>query len=138
MDDRRLPDARRGLRRMFIRDLVLEASVGVLAREHERRQRVRINIDLGIRDEGAAGPALAPGSVGRDNLTRVVDYGALADAVRQIVAAGHVHLIETLAERIAERCLQDDRVLLARVSVEKIDVFPDATSAGVEVERWRR
>ncbi|HEX3347207.1 MAG TPA: dihydroneopterin aldolase, partial [Acetobacteraceae bacterium] len=134
METTRLADARLGLRRMFIRDLVLEASVGVFQREHEARQRVRINVDLGVEDEGARARALSRAAVGRDVLSRVVDYGVLADAIRAIVAAGHVQLIETMAERIAERCLLDERVRVARVTVEKIDVFPDATSAGVEVE----
>jgi dihydroneopterin aldolase len=137
MEATRIPDANLGLRRMFIRDLVMEASVGVLAREHGAKQRVRVNIDLAVVDEGARAPALSRGAVGRDVLSRVVDYGALADAIRGIITAGHVQLIETLAERIAERCLLDERVSLARVTVEKLDVFPDATSAGVEVERRR-
>ena len=68
--------------------------------------------------------------VGRDELARVVDYEKLADAVRGIVASGHVRLVETLAERIAEACLADRRVHLARVRVEKLDIFPDAASAG--------
>ena len=42
-----------------------------------------------------------------------------------------------LAERIAEACLLDRRVQLARVRVEKLDIFADATSAGVEIERRR-
>jgi dihydroneopterin aldolase len=67
----------------------------------------------------------------------VVDYEGVADAVRAIVAAGHVMLVETLAERIAESCLADPRVHLARVRVEKLDVFADAASAGVEIERRR-
>jgi 7,8-dihydroneopterin aldolase/epimerase/oxygenase len=55
--------------------------------------------------------------------------------VRVSVASGHVLLVETLAERIAESCLTDRRVHLARIRVEKLDVFPDSTSAGVEIER---
>ena len=58
--------------------------------------------------------------------------------VRGIVAAGHVRLVETLAERIAEACLSDPRVHLARVRVEKLDIFADAASAGVVIERRRR
>jgi dihydroneopterin aldolase len=73
--------------------------------------------------------------VGRDELVRVVDYEKLADRVRAIVSSGHVRLAETLAERIAEICLMDRRVHLVRVRVEKLDVFMDATSAGVEIER---
>ena len=114
---------------MFIRNLVLPASIGVYAHEHEARQRVRINLDLAIRDEQEG--------VGPDELSRVVDYEALADRVRTAVAAGHVRLAETLAERLAMLCLADARVVSARVRVEKLDLFDDAESAGVEVERRR-
>jgi dihydroneopterin aldolase len=65
----------------------------------------------------------------------VVDYEKVAASVRAIVGAGHVRLVETLAERIAEACLADPRVHVVRVRVEKLDVFADAASAGVEIER---
>ena len=97
---------------------------------------MRINVDLGVEDDGARPLSRQP--VGRDDLARVVDYERLADRVRALVATGHVRLVETLAERIAEACLADQRVQLARVRVEKLDIFADATSAGVEVERRQR
>ena len=115
----------RGLRRVFIHDMVLHASIGVHLHEHGRRQRVRINLDLAVIDEGP----------GADQLARVVDYEAVAARVRRVVAAGHVRLAETLAERIAEVCFSDSRVRKVRVRVEKLDIFDDAESAGVEIER---
>jgi dihydroneopterin aldolase len=121
---------------MFLRDMVLTASIGVHPHEHAAPQRVRINVDLGVEDDGARPLSRQP--VGRDDMVRVVDYEKLAERVRAIVAAGHVRLVETLAERIAETCLSDRRVQLARVRVEKLDIFPDATSAGVEIERPQR
>jgi dihydroneopterin aldolase len=123
-----------GLRHVFLRDLVMPASIGVYPHEHASRQRVRINVDLGVTDDAA----LSGASVGRDELARVVDYEKVANKVRTIVAAGHVRLAETLAERIAEACLADPRVQLVRIRVEKLDIFPDAVSAGVEIERRQR
>jgi dihydroneopterin aldolase len=61
----------------------------------------------------------------------------VANLVRRIVGHDHVNLVETLAERLAEACLLDPRVCIARIRVEKLDVFPDIGSAGVEVERRR-
>jgi len=133
MDTHRIADAALGLRHVFLRDMVLRASIGVHAAEHEAAQRVRINVDLGVEDDGAR--PLSRAAVGRDELPRVVDYEQVANAVRRIVGSGHVRLAETLAERIAETCLTDPRVRLARVRVEKLDVFPDSASAGVEIER---
>jgi dihydroneopterin aldolase len=156
MDHPRIADAARGLRHVFLRDLLLPASIGVHPHEHAATQRVRINVDLGVEDDGARAlsrpsvghpgvgrpgvgrPGVGRPGVGRDDLRRVVDYEGVADAVRAIVAAGHVMLVETLAERIAEACLRDARVRTARIRVEKLDAFADAASAGVEVERERQ
>jgi 7,8-dihydroneopterin aldolase/epimerase/oxygenase len=129
----RIADAARALRHVFLRDMVLLASIGVHPPEHLTPQRIRVNVDLGVEDDGAR--PLSRAAVGRDDLSRVVDYEQLAASVRRIVASGHVRLVETLAERIAEACLGDSRVSLARVRVEKLDVFPDSASAGVEIER---
>jgi dihydroneopterin aldolase len=115
--------------------MILPASIGVHAHEHGASQRVRINIDLAVEDDGAR--PLSRAAVGRDTLSRVVDYEQIAAKVRAIVNNGHVKLVETLAERIAESCLADARVHVARVRVEKLDIFADAASAGVEVERRR-
>jgi dihydroneopterin aldolase len=133
MDTPRIASSSRSLRHVFLRDLVLSASIGVYPHEHAAPQRVRINIDLGVEDDGAR--ALSRVRVGRDDLSRVVDYEKVAATVRSIVAAGHIRLVETLAERIAEACLTDPRVHLARIRVEKLDIFADAASAGVEIER---
>ena len=48
-----------------------------------------------------------------------------------------INLVETLAERIAAQCLEDHRILVAKVRVEKLDVMPDASAVGVEIERHR-
>jgi 7,8-dihydroneopterin aldolase/epimerase/oxygenase len=136
MDSLRIADAARGLRHVFLRDMVLNASIGVFAHEQHAPQRIRINVDLAVVDDGAW--ALSRSAVGRDELSRVVDYAVVADRVRVIVGAGHVRLVETLAERIAEACLEDERVEQVRIRIEKLDVFADAASAGIEIERRRR
>jgi 7,8-dihydroneopterin aldolase/epimerase/oxygenase len=133
METQPIASSARALRHMFLRDIVLNASIGVHPHEHAARQRVRINVDLGVEDDGARPLSRQP--IGRDELARVVDYEKLADSVRGIVTSGHVRLVETLAERIAEACLKDRRIHIARVRVEKLDIFADATSAGVEIER---
>ena len=119
--------ARPGLRHMFLRDMVLQGQIGVHPHEHGRVQRLRINVDLAI-EEPEGGPA-------RDELGFVTDYARLAQSVRETVAAGHVKLVETLAERIARASFFDARVRRARIRVEKLDVFDDAASVGVEIER---
>jgi dihydroneopterin aldolase len=119
-------EAPAGLRRMFVRDLIMAAPIGVRAHELGRRQRIRLNLDLGVLDTEST-----------DRLDSVVCYDDLIAAVRVVVEAEHVQLVETLAERIAEACFRDRRVLTARIRVEKLDIYPDAESVGVEIERRR-
>ena len=119
-------EAQPGLRRMFVRDLVMDAPIGVRAHELGRKQRIRLNLDLGVLDTEST-----------DRLESVVCYDDLIAAVRVVVDAEHVQLVETLAERIAEACFRDRRVMTARIRIEKLDVYPDAESVGVEIERRR-
>lgn len=128
-----------GLRHVFLRDMTLPASIGVHPHEHDAPQRVRINVDLTVAEAppGANAAGMSRPGVGHDDLGRVVDYELVAKTVRAIVCQGHVQLVETLAERIAESCLMDDRVQAARIRVEKLDVFEDTRSVGVEIARSR-
>ena len=118
-----------GTRRMFVRDLILPCSIGVHRHERDAPQKIRINLDLAVEETDA---------LRDDELAGVVSYEEVVDGVRAIVGRGHVNLIETLAEFIAERCLEDPRVAWTRVRVEKLDVLPDVSSAGIEIERWAR
>ena len=117
-----------GMRKVFVRDLVLKALIGVYGHEHDGHQRVRINIDLAVPEAD---------QTGQDRLSDVVCYEEITNAIREIVGAGHINLVETLAEKIAARCLSDNRIHSVRVRVEKLDVFSDASSVGVEIERIR-
>ena len=114
------------LRRVFVRDLVMMCSIGVHAHEHENKQRVRLNLDL---------DALETAEPIDDDLRNVVCYDEIISAVRRVVDAGHVRLIETLAERIAGLCLADPRIRTARVQIEKLDVYDDVASVGVAIVR---
>jgi dihydroneopterin aldolase len=134
MDKRLAPDyfetrsvggAGRGIRRVFIRNLELHARIGVHRHERGSAQPIRINVDLAVDDEALC----------EDRLEAVVDYEAVTTKIRAIVAGGHINLAETLAERIAQSCLDDRRVRAVTVRVEKLHALPGAESAGVEIER---
>ena len=114
------------LRRVFVRDLMATTRIGDHRHEKKAPQRVRINIELLVPEDGR--PL-------NDRLANVVDYEAIVVGVRALTSEGHVNLVETLAERIAVLCLRDRRVHSARVRVEKLEVFADAASVGIEIER---
>nr|WP_321984488.1 dihydroneopterin aldolase [uncultured Lichenicoccus sp.] len=119
------------LRRVFLRDMLVNAAIGVHPHEQGVTQRVRVNVDFGVEDE----PGLP---VGRDDLSRTVSYERVVTLVRRIITDGHVRLVETLAERIAAGVLADARIRVVRVRVEKLDVFEEIAAVGVEIERRPR
>ena len=114
------------IRHVFIRDMVIDCSIGIYTHEKEHEQRVRINLDLTV---GEGDHQI------NDDIRNVISYEDMAKGVEAIIATGHINLVETLAENIAEMCLQDKRVFSARVRVEKLDIIASAESVGVEIER---
>jgi 7,8-dihydroneopterin aldolase/epimerase/oxygenase len=116
------------VRHVFVRDLELQALIGIYDHEKVKPQRIVVNVDLSVQE--VAGPM-------SDEIDHVVSYEIVVKKIEAIVAAGHVNLVETLAEKFAEACLRDKRVLAARVRIEKPDIIPNARSVGVEIERGR-
>lgn len=123
----RIADAKTRIRHVFIRDLVLDACIGVHGFEKEKTQAIRLNLDMAVWESSDRLD---------DDLNNVVCYEKITREVRDLIARGHVNLVETLAEKVADLCLTETRVRSVRVRVEKLDVFPDATSVGVEIERY--
>ncbi len=83
---------------------------GVLAHEREYGQRFVVDVALGV--------DLAPAGAS-DDLADTVDYGTLSGEIAAIVAGEAYDLIETVAARIADRCLEDTRVQAVEVTVHK-------------------
>jgi len=119
------PPAPAGTRRVFVRDLEIEGLIGIHDHEQDTPQRLRVNVDLTLAD---AGPV-------HEKIVNTISYDDIVADLKAIVAAGHVRLVETLADRIGDHLISDARVAMARVRVEKLDAFADTTSVGVEIER---
>lgn len=110
---------------IFIKDWVIDCNIGVYAEEKGVTQKVRLTVDA----------YLAPNvRAARDDMDTVPSYTDIIDAVKDITGAGHINLIETLAEAIAERCLRDPRLDAMRIRIEKLERGP---VRGVEIYRTR-
>ena len=116
------------LRCLFLKNMVLDAHIGVFPHEQGVTQRIRVSVHYGVDDRTDL-------EVGPDDLSRTVSYERVVQLVHRIVREGHVRLVETLAERIASGVLSDDRVRVVRVRIEKLDVFAEIEGVGVEIER---
>ncbi|HEY2331542.1 MAG TPA: dihydroneopterin aldolase [Acidimicrobiales bacterium] len=117
--------------RIELRGLRLSALVGVLPEERERLQPIEIDLDVEA-DLAVAGRS--------DDLADTIDYGALCSAVEAQVGAGHVLLLERLAEDLAAVVLAaDPRVTAVTVGVRKLrpPVPQPLDTSGVRIRRSR-
>ncbi len=121
-------DATQGIRHVFVRDLMIDCSIGIYAHEKEKPQQIRINIDLAVKED------LTPLN---DDYKNVVCYENVVNGIKNIVNSGHIELVETLAEKIADLNMIDGRIVSVRVRVEKLEAIENTNSVGVEIERVR-
>jgi dihydroneopterin aldolase len=112
--------------RVYVRDFVLQISIGAYRHERDRPQRVRFDVVAEVPRSSSAG----------DDIGKVFSYDVILDTIRALVENRHVNLVETLAEEIAAHLLQQRRVAGVTVRVEKLDIAPAVV--GVEIVRRAR
>jgi len=112
---------------IFIEGLRIDARIGVHAHEKGRVQPLELDAEIRIAD--------ARFHPSRDRLDEVFDYQTIRAAMIEVVERGHIHLLETLADRVIERLLSMGDVRAVRVRVRKFTAFDDVRAVGVEMYR---
>lgn len=108
--------------KIFVTGVKVDAEIGIYRHEKGRAQPLVVDVELDVPTAGV------------ERLAETVNYETVVRAAREVAAEGHIGLVEAFAERLARRCLADERVTRARVRVEKpLALAPDAAGAGVEV-----
>ncbi len=120
-----------GLDRLAVLGIEAYGYHGVFDFERREGQVFKVDLVLGLDTREAAES---------DNLRDTVDYGSLVAQVKKAVETDPVDLIETLAQRIADVCLADERVGWTEVTVHKPGAPIDATFTDVAltISRSRR
>lgn len=112
--------------RISLRDHVVEVEIGAFQQERGTRQRVRFDVVVEVR------PHPAPID---DDVDRILSYDRITEAIAAELASERLNLLETLAERVAERILSEPQAMRVFVRIEKLDRGPGAL--GVEIVRSR-
>ena len=116
-------------RRIFINNLVVQASIGMLDHELIHRQPLHIDaeFDTPITQD-----------VKDQDIGTVLDYRLLREALIEVSGTEHTNLLETLVERLAERILnQFPSVERVKIRASKSEAFTDCDCVGIEIERSR-
>ncbi len=114
---------------ILIRDLRVEALIGIHKRERHLLQTVSIDLEIGL-----------PGAdvFESDKVSDTIDYEQVALKIRSLAASGHFRLVETFAERIARLLIGDFGAPWVKVSAAKLGVLANARFVGVSIERGKR
>lgn len=113
--------------RVFVKDLALDAVIGIHEYEHKKTQPIRINLEMDVR---------LPARI-EDRYENVVGYDVAARRIEAIVAEGGVRLVESLAERIVAALFEDPRIEGIKLRIEKLTAVPRTSAVGIEIERRR-
>ena len=113
------------MRSIYLDRLRVQASIGILEHELTAKQPLFISICVEI-----SSADLLPEV---DDVTAVLDYRHLRNAVLEQIEQGHINMLETLAGRIAANLLLHPVVSRVRVRVDKPSIFTDCDSVAVEV-----
>ncbi|SKA30835.1 dihydroneopterin aldolase [Consotaella salsifontis] len=108
---------------VFVRDHVVDMTVGAYSHERGMRQRVRFSVEAEV---------IRHPREPRD-MADVFSYDIITDAIGRLAEAGHLEFVEAMAERLAADVLADQRVKRVMVRVEKLDLGSGA--AGIEIRR---
>lgn len=108
---------------IFVKDFIVDCNVGVYAEEQGVTQKLAFTVEA----------RLAPHvHSAKDEMVEVPSYADIIDSIVALARSGHINLVETYAERIAEGCLADPRIVAVRVRLEKLERGP---LRGVEIIR---
>jgi FolB domain-containing protein len=114
--------------KILIKDLTARCIIGVNAEERREKQEVVINLSI-FADLRKAGKS--------DKFEEAVDYRSIKKRLISEVENSSFYLIEALAQRVAEICLENPAIFQVQVTVEKPSALRFARSVGVEITRKR-
>ena len=114
------------LDRISVRDHTVDVEIGAFQAERGVTQRICFNVVVEVR------PIRGP--IG-DDVDRILSYDKITEAIGTELSDERLNLLETLAERVAERILIEPQAMRVFVRIEKLDRGPGAL--GVEIVRSR-
>lgn len=110
-------------RSICVKNFVSKVAIGVYEHEKIAPQTMVFNVTAYV-NRVAATPK-------SDALNEVVDYDLVRNSIMQQLMGEHVHLQETLCDRIGDALLENPGIVAAYVRSEKTDIYPDCDAIGV-------
>lgn len=113
---------------IFLRELKLDAMVGIYRRERVTRQAIELDLEIGL-------PSAAVFASGK--VADTIDYAVVVQRIRDELGERRFGLVENLADFIANLVLDEFHAPWVRVSVAKLGIIKGVRHVGVTIERSR-
>tara|TARA_Y100001935_G_C17073554_1_gene392744 strand:- start:129 stop:608 length:480 start_codon:yes stop_codon:yes gene_type:complete len=112
--------------KILINDLTLDAFIGIHDFEKKKKQKIAISLSLDVNDNISGI---------EHKIENFVSYEHIVADIKSILKSGHIDLLETLGEKIVDLCFMDERVMTIKLKLEKLEVFKETRSVGIEIFR---
>ncbi len=114
---------------IYLHNVQIETVIGIFAWERRVKQTVSFDLDMAADVRKAAAS---------DSIQDTLDYKKVAKRLIEFVGQSEFHLVETLAERVAELVLKEFSVSWVRLRLNKQGAIRGARDVGVIIERGRK
>ena len=113
---------------VIIKNLIIDASIGIHEHEKIKKQRVSISLSIEVVDNI---------SLVDQKIENFLSYENVINNIKLIINKGHIDLVETLSYKILSNIFSDNRASKVWLKIEKLDVFEEAHSVGLEIIKTR-
>ena len=107
-------------RKIFINNLIIQASVGVYEHEKKLKQKIIVNVELLLSNDSEPK---------EDNLESTQDYSQFRKCLIDIIQSQHFQLLEVLVEKMHSTLMINSYVIGAKVNICKPNIFKDCEVA---------
>ncbi len=114
------------VRKIIIKDLIVNTKFGYYEKEKKKNQRLRFNIEIEV--------FMLP--IDDKSIKNIIDYDKIIKII-ELILSKHINFLETLSEEICSEVLKDQRVKNINLQIDKLDIIEKTSSVGVKTFKER-
>ena len=114
------------VRKIIIKDLIVNTKFGYYEKEKKKNQRLRFNIEIEV--------FMLP--IDDKSIKNIIDYDKIIKII-EIILSKHINFLETLSEEICSEVLKDQRVKNINLQIDKLDIIEKTSSVGIKTFKER-
>ena len=116
-------------RKVLIKDLIFNTSIGIHDFEKKQKQQIKFNIEIDINS------SLKPSNT---NLNTIVNYEDVISSIKILTQKKHYDLLEVLAEDIFLDLFENRNIIKIKLKIEKPEIIKNTASVGIEIIKKRK